>query len=26
VHASPGRGWVLTDTGVKLVKDLRING
>jgi Holliday junction resolvasome RuvABC ATP-dependent DNA helicase subunit len=26
VHAAPGRGWVLTDTGAKLVKDLGING
>jgi hypothetical protein len=24
VHAAPGRGWVLTDAGAKLVKDLGI--
>lgn len=26
LHAAPGRGWVLTDTGEKLVKELALHG
>ncbi len=26
LHAAPGRGWVLTDTGEKLVKELSLHG